>query len=533
MEALFDIHDLIDGLQAPYGNTSETSSESPEITLPQPFLTISTLLILSNQGVTLNDVCFKPFGTSCATQSVAQYWRMDRGLYEHEQIPRSGRMTPEYCFGRWFTECLSAFGAPIDPKIVLGGFPSSSTFTSYSSDATSFIITLPLSSHVSDAARAWEAAFVHLAQGAMKDRADEAKLSLAFSTERSVQDELARESGVDMAVVALSYFAMLIYIALALSSLPSARSGWNSKIDVFILSRIGLGLGGVLLVALSVSASMGILSALGTSLSLISLEVVPFLSLAIGVDNMFLIVHALQRVQQRSQDEYMSIPVRIATALSESGPSIVLAATCEVAAFSLAALFTPMPAIRTFSLCACLSVMIGFALQVTAFVSLLALDTRRIESRRMDLLPFITISSHSSSSWPGWLRGGSASRAGPRARHYGGTEDEDRTGEALDASLLDDGDAPPVIKSSDILEPVEPPPQPWLQDAVGWYMRAVHISALLCKPVQLGVLLLFATTLCMSLCTIPRISVGLDQSIALPSDSYLQHYYQRVFKDLR
>lgn len=493
--------------------------------------------------MTLDDVCFKPFGRACATQSLAQYWKLDRDLYEKEQVPRSGRMTPEYCFGRWFTECLSAFGAPIDPKIVLGGFPAStSDFTSYSTDATSFIITLPLSSHqeTSNAARAWEKAFVELAQGAMKDRAQKSRLLLAFSTERSVQDELARESGVDMAVVAFSYLAMLLYIALALSSLPSLDSDWNSFLDAFVLSRIGLGLGGVLLVALSVSGSLGIISALGVSSSLISLEVIPFLALAIGVDNMFLLAHALQRVNKRSRNGLGPVHERIATALSECGPSIALAAVCEATAFFLAAFLTPMPAIQTFSLCACLSVVIGFLLQITAFASLLTLDTMRIESHRMDLLPMIIIptpshatASLSSSSWLGWWlkRRRSGLSSVPRVRHYGGTEDHLEE-ESLSSGLMGEGEEPPVIKASETIEPATAPPDPWLQGVVHSCVK-VQIKALLFRPVQLAVLLIFLTTLCLSICAIPRLSVGLDQSIALPSDSYLQNYYERVLKDLR
>lgn len=41
---------------------------------------------------------------------------------------------------------------------------------------------------------AWEAAFVHLASTALTEMAEAAGLRLSFSTERSVQDELARES---------------------------------------------------------------------------------------------------------------------------------------------------------------------------------------------------------------------------------------------------------------------------------------------------------------------------------------------------
>jgi Niemann-Pick C1 protein len=42
--------------------------------------------------VRLTDVCFKPMGEACATQSVLQYWKMDRdnldmyGGVEHAQF---------------------------------------------------------------------------------------------------------------------------------------------------------------------------------------------------------------------------------------------------------------------------------------------------------------------------------------------------------------------------------------------------------------------------------------------------------------
>lgn len=36
--------------------------------------------------VGIEDVCYKPFGTQCALQSVLQYWGMDRALFEQEQV---------------------------------------------------------------------------------------------------------------------------------------------------------------------------------------------------------------------------------------------------------------------------------------------------------------------------------------------------------------------------------------------------------------------------------------------------------------
>lgn len=61
-----------------------------------------------------------------------------------------------------------------------------------------------------------------------------------------------------------------------------------------VQQKISLGLGGVLIVLLSVSSSIGLNSYLGFQLTLIVLEVVPFLVLAVGTDNIFILVQALE-----------------------------------------------------------------------------------------------------------------------------------------------------------------------------------------------------------------------------------------------
>ena len=58
--------------------------------------------------------------------------------------------------------------------------------------------------------------------------------------------------------------------------------------------KISLGLAGVLIVLLSVSSSVGFFSYLNIPATLIIIEVVPFLVLAVGVDNIFILVQAFQ-----------------------------------------------------------------------------------------------------------------------------------------------------------------------------------------------------------------------------------------------
>lgn len=55
-------------------------------------------------------------------------------------------------------------------------------------------------------------------------------------------------------------------------------------------SKISLGLGGILIVFSSVACSVGTLSYIGITTTLLTVEVVPFLVLAVGVDNVFIIV---------------------------------------------------------------------------------------------------------------------------------------------------------------------------------------------------------------------------------------------------
>lgn len=59
-------------------------------------------------------------------------------------------------------------------------------------------------------------------------------------------------------------------------------------------SKISLGIAGILIVLSSVSSSLGIFSYFGIPLTLIVIEVIPFLVLAVGVDNIFIIVQTYQ-----------------------------------------------------------------------------------------------------------------------------------------------------------------------------------------------------------------------------------------------
>lgn len=104
-------------------------------------------------------------------------------------------------------------------------------------------------------------------------------------------------------------------------------------------------------------------------------QVIPFLVLAVGVDNIFILV---QTHQQNPPNPGETIPHHMGRILSLVGPSMFLTSVSESLCFSIGTI-SSMPAVKTFALFASVAIAFNFLLQITGFVSLLALDTRRYE----------------------------------------------------------------------------------------------------------------------------------------------------------
>ncbi|OMO54599.1 niemann-Pick C1 protein-like protein [Corchorus olitorius] len=372
----------------------------------------------------------------------------------------------KYCFQHYTSadSCMSAFKAPLDPSTVLGGF-SGSNYT----EASAFIVTYPVNNAIesegnkTEKAVAWEKAFIQLAKDELVPMVQSRNLTFSFSSESSIEEELKRESTADAITILISYLVMFAYISLTLGDTPRLSS-------FYISSKVLLGLSGVILVMLSVLGSVGFFSAIGVKSTLIIMEVIPFLVLAVGVDNMCILVHAVKR-----QPLDLPLEGRISNALVEVGPSITLASLAEVLAFAVGS-FIPMPACRVFSMFAALAVLLDFLLQVTAFVSLIVFDFMRAEDRRIDCFPCIKVSStHESEKGIGGRKPGLLAR----------------------------------------------------------YMKEVHAPILSLWGVKIIVVSTFVAFTLASIALSTRIDPGLEQKIVLPQDSYLQGYFNNISEYLR
>ncbi|KAM3388797.1 hypothetical protein ACQJBY_011126 [Aegilops geniculata] len=416
----------------------------------------------SGSTVSLADICLKPLSTDCATQSVLQYFQLDPKKHDDLGIGHA-----KFCFEHYSSEetCLSTFQSPIDPSTILGGFPGSN-FT----EASAFVITYPVNNKVETTgqengkAMAWERAYINLVKEEILPMVLAQNLTLSFSSESSIKDELNRESTADAITIVISYIVMFAYISFTLGDRPSRL--WA----LFVSSKVLLGLSGVVLVMLSVLGSMGFFSAVGVKSTLIIMEVIPFLVLAVGVDNMCILVHAVKR-----QPDGIVLEERISNALVEVGPSITLASLAEVLAFSVSAI-NPMPATRAFSMFAAMAVLLDFLLQVTAFVALIVYDFRRAEDGRIDCVPCARLKSSTVAGDSG----------GHQRLHF-----------------------------------------------VARYMKDIHGPILGYRPVKFIVIAVFVGLAFASIAMSTRLQPGLEQKIVLPRDSYLQGYFDDLEKYMK
>ena len=92
-------------------------------------------------------------------------------------------------------------------------------------------------------------------------------------------------------------------------------------------SQAGLGLAGVLLVAVNVSAGLGLAALIGIHFNAATTQIVPFLALGLGVDSMFLLIHTFSLQTQMDISYQVGNVFLLSTlsgGLSRSYPEVTL-----------------------------------------------------------------------------------------------------------------------------------------------------------------------------------------------------------------
>eukprot|EP01132_Coremiostelium_polycephalum_P006736 gene6736-8352_t len=439
------------------------------------------------ETIQLTDLCFEPTREGCLIESVSGLWQ--RNLSKLSD-PTLGNVTTYYtnCMSALLTaDCMDSVGAPVNPKVVLGGW------TNQSIDATAFVVTFLLKNPPAliNQAMAWEQIWLNNVE---EYNRNSNLVNIAFSAERSVQDELARESSADIPTILISYTVMFFYVSVALGKFYPFPRRFAS---FFVHSRFALGLSGIIIVACSIAISVGLCSLMGIKATLIISEVIPFLVLAIGVDNIFILVNTFESLHVSRFDPDTNQVIQpspaetLARSMAKVGPSMALASLSESLAFLLGSL-TRMPAVQAFSFYASIAIFFDFLLQISAFASLLVLDAKRSESRRIDCFPCVSLND--------------------------GENSDDEEAVEQEALLKGNNNVNSYMertykKKSGILKIL---------------FKKYYAPFLMNPIVKVLVVIVFVGMFLTGINFSFQLTLGLDQRVALPSDSYLQNYFNEL-----
>ncbi|RCN39508.1 hypothetical protein ANCCAN_14571, partial [Ancylostoma caninum] len=402
----------------------------------EAFIILSRILGISatmadGRRVTLDDVCFRPMGHDydCLIFSPTNYFQQNASLLnisitahisaqpdaesddldyyaDETEAPQEKIETRNYldhiydCIENPYNietstnmSCLGTFGGPIFPELIFGGASESSQLT----DSNALIITIPLNGKSSNLkkAMAWEQAlnlfwkmflggidligsnafdgktgiwFINL----MKDYKHE-DIQVSFMAERSISDEIERENSSDVYTVLISCILMIGYVAFALGQYIVTD---NNLLSLLVHSKIIAGVAGVGIIMCSAASSIGVFSLYGIGTSKAALVVLVFVVLAVGVNRIFIIVQAYQRLEDTGGQ---SVEDRIARVCGQVMPSMLLSTLSESLCFFVGAI-SDMPAVRGFSLFAGLAVIFDFVFQNTIFLAIFVWDCKREEA---------------------------------------------------------------------------------------------------------------------------------------------------------
>ncbi|XP_076621985.1 NPC intracellular cholesterol transporter 1 homolog 1b [Colletes latitarsis] len=431
-------------------------------------------------GEGLERICYAPVQNDftgpttldlCTVQSVWGYFQNNLERFNATDVSNSYERNYldhlyECAQNSYSPACMAPYKGPVMPAIAYGGFLRDNEFNYDSKDyikATGLVLTFlvknSLEESVVESVHKWEQRFIDFMKEWDTNERPEF-MDVAYNTEKSIQDELDRSSKAEVSTMVFSYALMFVYVAFALGKIDCHFEGYFAK------SKMMLSIGGIIIVMASVACSLGIFGYIGVSTSLLTIEVIPFLVLAVGVDNIFILVQTHQRNKKYSEE---SIPEHIGRIMAKVGPSILLTSTSECLCFLIGALST-MPAVRTFALYACLSILVNFFLQITAFVSLLSLDARRSEKNLLDV--FCCVKTNK---------------------------------ENLE-----------IYQNSSLIQTI---------------FKRFYTPYVMKTSIRTIVIIVFSVALVANAIVVPNISIGLEQELSMPVDSYVLKYFQ-FMKDL-
>ena len=216
----------------------------------------------------------------------------------------------------------------------------------------------------------WEAALRDLL---MEDRDSlPSEVSSYINVARGYSDIAGDTIMGDAFMMPIGFMIMFVYVQIMLGKLNCVQS------------RAMLALAGLTCIGLSIGFTYGFCSALNLFYGPMH-NLIPFLLLGIGVDDMFVIMQCFDNLTpaERSLDD---IPSAVSLTMRRAGVAITVTSLTDFMVFVIGAT-TVLPALRSFCLWCAIGILAVYVFQITLFAGSLALDCRRLLQGRNGFCP--------------------------------------------------------------------------------------------------------------------------------------------------
>ncbi|VDK88918.1 unnamed protein product [Litomosoides sigmodontis] len=191
----------------------------------------------------------------------------------------------------------------------------------------------------------------------------------------SLEDMLKEFSQFKFFVIFIGYFLMRRELQFVYAGWSQLNwDGWWLAVN----SSVGLSILGVFLVTYASISGLGLSSYMGINFNAATTQIVPFLTLGLGVDDMFLLLHNYKDVHHSVKNNEIGILMK------ETGMSVIITSINNIIAF-MAGTLLPIPALKSF--CSQTAILLTFNMVAIMIIypAMIALDLRRRRNGRRDL----------------------------------------------------------------------------------------------------------------------------------------------------
>ena len=185
-------------------------------------------------------------------------------------------------------------------------------------------------------------------------------------TLRSVGDLIGGNVVSDLNTLAAGYVLIFIYVLVNLGKLNS------------IEQRAWLSVAGIATVLMGVATSFGLAAHMGVFYSKMN-QILPFLMLGVGIDDMFVIMQAFDNLS--TDEKKLTLAKQLGRTMKHAGVAITITSVTDLLAFAIGAT-TVLPALSGFCIYASLGIFFIYFYAITFFLAWFSIDQRRVESSR-------------------------------------------------------------------------------------------------------------------------------------------------------